>query len=167
MTADNRQTDAKKLSEAKIVFNTLCSALDNRKWKYDKEEDKLIVRTGAGGKDLSIKFYIKVDAEREVMYLKSPMPFKVPFDRVDDMATATAIANWSMLNGCFEMDRDDGYCGFKVVVPFTESLLSERLCNYMINLSCNMVDKFNGKLMAIAENSMTVGEFDAFVKANS
>lgn len=158
------ETDARKLSEAKIVYKTLCSTLDNKKWKYTKEEDKLIVRTGAVGDDLSMKLYVKVDAERGVMYLKSPMPFTVSADRINDITVATTIANWAILNGCFELDRQDGYCGFKMVVPFMDSIISERVCKYLIDLSCNMVDKYNDKLLSVANGTMTIDEFEKFAQ---
>lgn len=158
------ETDARKQSQAKVVYNTLCSTLDNKKWKYDKEEEKLIIRTGAVGDDLSMKLYIKVDADREVMYLKSPMPFNVPAERINDIMVAITIANWAMLNGCFEMDRNDGYCGFKMVIPFMESIISEQTCKYLINLSCNMIDKYNDKLLAVSQGKMTVAEFEEFAK---
>lgn len=161
---NKQQEEQRKLSEAKVVYGTLCSALDNRKWTYDKEEEKLIVRTGAVGEDLSMKIYIKVDASRSVMFLKSAMPFTTAPDKIDDMIRAISIANWAMLNGTFEMDKADGYVGFKVVIPFMESLLSEKLCNYMIDVSCRMIDKFNDKLLALNEGKMTLAEFDDFTQ---
>lgn len=161
---ENTQIDAKKLSEAKVVYNTLCATLDNMKWNYNKDEEKLIIRTSAVGDDLSMKLYIKVDAERSVMYLKSGMPFSVPKEKIDDMMNAVIIANWAMLNGSFEMDRSDGYTAFKVVIPFMESMISEKVCHYMINLSCRMIDKFNDKFLAVVENRMTVAEFEDFAK---
>lgn len=157
--------DEKKLSEAKIVFGTMCSMLDNRKWNYNKDEEKLIIRTSAVGDDLSIKIYIKVDANRSVMFLKSPMPFTTTRRNVYDVMEAVTIANWAMLNGMFEMDIDQGYVGFKVVVPFMESIISEPLCKYMLDMSCRMVDTFNDKLVAVAEGRMTINEFATFAKS--
>lgn len=151
-----------KEMEAQSTYNTLCATLDNMKWRYDKEEDKLVVRTSAVGKDLTMKLYIKVDAERSVMYLKSGMPFKIPSERIDDIAKAIIMANWSMLNGSFEMDLTDGYTAFKMVVPFMESLISEKTCHYMINLSCKMIDTYNDKFKSLAEGNMTLLEFKDF-----
>lgn len=159
-----KEIDPRKLNEAKVMYGTLCSALDNMKWRYNKEEENLIVRTSAVGDDLSMKLYMKVDAGRSVMYLKSGMPFPVPKDRIEDLAHAVLIANWAMLNGSFEMDLSDGYVAFKVVVPFMESMISEKVCHYMIEMSCNMIDKFNDKFLAVVENRMTIAEFDNFAK---
>ena len=153
-----------KEMEAQSTYNTLCATLDNMKWRYDKEEDKLVVRTSAVGKDLTMKLYIKVDAERSVMYLKSGMPFSAPMDRIDIMTKAVIIANWAMLNGSFEMDISDGYIAFKLVVPFMESIISEKVCHYMINISCRMIDTFNDKFKKLAEDKMTLDEFQQFAQ---
>lgn len=157
-----QEIDPRKLNEAKVMFNTLCSSLDKKNWKYNKDEENLIVRTSAVGDDLTMKLYIKVDAARSVMYLKSSMPFSVPQDKIMDMTQAVIIANWAMLNGSFEMDRSDGYIAFKVVIPFMESIISERVCKYMIDMSCDMIDKFNDKFLAVSEGRMTIDELQAF-----
>ena len=160
----DEQMQQRKQSEAKIVYGTICSALDNRKWHYNKEEDNLIIRTSVRGEDLSMNLYIKVDADRSVMYLKSAMPFETPRNRIDDMMRMVTIANWAMLNGMFEMDINDGYVGFKMVAPFMQSIISEKLCNYMIDLSCRMIDKFNDKFLAVLQDKMTMEQFVEFTK---
>ena len=154
-----------KESEAKALFNTLCNTLDNMKWRYDKDEQKLVVHTSAVGKDLSMRLNMHVDADRQVMYLKSPMPFAIPENVRDTVAKAAIIANYTMLNGSFEFDFDTGYLAFKMVIPYMESILSEKVCHYMIILSCNMTDKFNDKFQALTEGRMTIGEFETFAKA--
>ena len=67
-----------------------------------------------------------------------------------------------MLNGSFEMDVNDGYIAFKLIVPFMESIVSEKVCRYMINLSCDMVDRFNDKFQKLADNKMTLNDFKEF-----
>ena len=153
-----------KENEAKVLYNTLCQTLDNMKWHYSKEEDKFIIRTSAVGEDLSMKLFMKIDADRQVMYLKSPMPFNVPVDARDKLMTAVIMANYSMLNGSFEMDLTDGYLGFKMVVPYMESIISEKVCHYMITLSCSMTDKFNDKFKALVDGTMSLAEFSNFCK---
>ena len=153
-----------KEKEAKALYNTLCETLNNMKWTYTKEEEKLIVRTSAVGDDLSMKLMIKIDAERQVMYLKSPMPFAIPEYTRDFLGKAVLIANYSMLNGSFEFDYSDGYLAFKMVVPYMESIISEAVCKYMIVLSCSMTDKFNDKFQALSEGRMSLADFEKFAK---
>ena len=157
-----------KADESKVIFNTMCQMMESIKWKYKTEERSpdYIISTSAVGEDLSMHLNIHVDTERQVMYLKSPMPFKTNPDKTEDMVKAVTIANWDMLNGCFEMDMDDGYVAFKMVIPFMQSMISTEVCRYMIMLSCNMIDKFNDKLKAINDGEMTLAQFKQFVKGN-
>ena len=153
-----------KEKEASSLYKTLCQTLDNMKWHYTKEEDKLIIRTSAVGQDLSMKLFMKIDADKQVMYLKSPMPFEVPAYAREKIMTAVIMANYTMLNGSFEMDLSDGYLAFKMVVPYMESIISEKVCHYMITLSCSMTDKFNDKFKALVDGTMTLNEFENFCK---
>ena len=154
--------DNRKQMEARALYNTLCATLDNMQWRYDKEEDNLVVNTMAVGNDLSMRLMIMVDAERQVMFLKSPMPFVVPAESHDLIAKAILLANYSMLNGSFEFDFRDGYLAFKMVVPYMESIISEAVCKYMIIVSCAMTDKYNDKFQALAQGRMTLAEFAQF-----
>lgn len=154
-----------KIKEAKSLFKTLCQTLDNMQWKYDVDDENLVIRTSAVGGDLSMRIMIKIDADRQVMYLKSPMPFEIPEHRRDTIGKAILYANYSMLNGSFEFDFNDGYLAFKMVVPYMESIISEAVCKYMIVLSCSMTDRFNDKFQALTCGNMTLAEFEKF--ANS
>lgn len=151
-----------KEMEAKVVYKTLCQTLDNMKWRYEKVENEYKINTSAVGDDLSMKLIMRVDVERQIMYLKSPMPFDVPEHKRDELGKAVIIANYSMLNGSFEMDLSDGYIAFKLIVPYMSSIISEEVCHYMIVLSCNMIDKFNDKFQALAEGRMTLEAFKQF-----
>ena len=151
-----------KQNEAQALYNTLCQTLDNMKWGYSKEEDVFVVRTKAIGNDLTMDLFIKIDADRQVMYLKSPMPYNVPSDSRDMLAKAVIMANYTMLNGSFEYDLSDGYLAFKMVVPYMESMLSECVCHYMIMVSCQMTDNFNDKFKALIDGKMTMDEFAEF-----
>ena len=151
-----------KESEARSLYKTLCNTLDNMNWGYNKEEDQFIIRTSAVGEDLSMNLFMKIDAERQVMYLKSPMPFAVPVPAREQITKAVVIANYSMLNGSFEFDITDGYLAFKMVVPYMESIISEKVCHYMITLSCSMTDKFNDKFKALVDGRITLHEFNLF-----
>ena len=151
-----------KESAAKVLYSTLCQTLDNMKWHYNKEEESFIIRTSAVGKDLSMKLMMRIDADRQIMYLKSPMPFDIPSEVRDTIGKAVLIANFSMLNGSFEYDYNDGYLAFKMVIPYMDSIISEEVCKYMILLSCSMTDKFNDKFQALVEGRMTMADFEQF-----
>lgn len=151
-----------KKQDAKRTYTTLCTTLDNMKWKYQPDHENMVINTSAVGDDLSIKLRFVVSADRSVMYVKSPMPYNIPENARDIIGTAVNIANYSMLNGCFEYDRKEGYLAFKMVVPFENCVISEEVCHYMVVLTCRMVDKFNDKFLAVAKGNMRMEDFEAF-----
>lgn len=154
-----------KIDQAKAMYGTLCETLDKMQWSYNKEEndDNFAVFTSARGDDLVIKLAIRIDVNRQVMFLKSPLPFQVPRNLRDTVARALIRANWTMLNGSFEMDLADGYVGFKMVIPYMDSMISTEVCRYMILLSCRMTDKFNDKIKDVVDGKMTEEQFVRFI----
>lgn len=153
-----------KESEAKTMYGTLCQTIDNMQWRYGKDEANLVILAAVVGQNLSIQLFIKVDQERQVMFLKSPMPYTIPQDKREVVATAVAAANFAMLNGSFEFDTTNGNLAFKMVVPFMQSIISESVCRYMILLSCKMTDTYNDKFKALVDERMNLDEFVAFVR---
>ncbi|MCM1290135.1 MAG: YbjN domain-containing protein [Corallococcus sp.] len=148
--------------DARRTYSTLCTTLDNMKWTYQPDDEKMVINTSAVGEDLTIKLRIVVSEDRGLMYVKSPMPYKVPENAREIVGTAVNVANFSMLNGCFEYDKNDGYLAFKIVVPFDGCVISEQVCHYMIVLACQMTDKFNDKFLAVAKGNMRLADFEAF-----
>lgn len=155
-------TSLPRTQDARRTYTTLCTTLDNMKWTYQKDDDRMVINTSAVGEDLTIKLRIVVSEDRGLMYIKSPMPYKVPENAREVVGTAVNVANFSMLNGCFEYDKNDGYLAFRIVVPFDGSVISEQVCHYMIVLSCQMVDKFNDKFLAVAKGNMRLADFEAY-----
>ena len=156
MATSTKERDARK------TYETLCRTLDNMKWTYNPDHEKMVITTTARGDDLTIKLRFVVSEDRGVMYVKSPMPYEIPELGRDVTGVAVNIANFSMLNGCFEFDRHEGYLGFKMVVPFENSVISEEVCHYMVVLTCRMVDKFNDKFLAVAKGNMRLADFEEF-----
>ena len=148
-----------KESEAKALFGTLCQALDEMQWHYDRDDENLVIETSARGDSLTIKLRMRINADRSVMYLKSPLPFNVKENKRDLLAKAICYANYQMLNGSFEYDQSDGYVAFKVVVPFMDSLIGKSVCNYMIMLSCRMVDTFCEQFLMLSNGEIDYEQF--------
>ncbi len=150
-----------KIDEARVVFNTVCSTLDAMEWKYNREQNDegYNIFTSAKGEGVLIRLGIHVATERQLMYIKSPLSFTVPVERRTDMAKALTYANWTMLNGSFEFNTDNGYVAFKAVAPYMSSMISTELCKYMILVTCSMVDKFALKLQEVNDGTLSPEQF--------
>ncbi len=149
-------------SDARKTYEMLCNTLDGIKWHYQRDDEHMVVTTSAVGEDLTIRLRIVVSEQRNLMYVKSPMPYKVPESARAIVSSAVNVANYSMLNGCFEYDMRSGYLAFRAVVPFEGSIISDKVCKYLVMLACQMVDKFNDKFLSLAKGNMTLEEFEKY-----
>lgn len=153
--------DEKKMALAKQVYLTLCEAIENRGWKYGKDEEKLLVHFGVNGEDIPMKFILLVDVERQLIRLMSPMPFKMSESKRMEGAIATCVASYGMADGSFDYDLSDGTIVFRMTASFRESLIGEGLLQYMISCSCAMVDKYNDQFLALDKGIMSITDFIA------
>ena len=88
--------DEKKMELAKQVYQTLCEAIERREWNFGKDEEKLLVHFGVSGDDIPMQFILIVDAERQLIRLMSPMPFKMSESKRMEGAIATCAASFGM-----------------------------------------------------------------------
>lgn len=151
--------DEKNVAQSKIVFDTLCTALDERSWKYEKDEEKLIIDSGVSGDDLPIPFKIIVNAEGMVVSLFSALPFTVSEDKRIDVALAITVINELLADGCFRYDVTTGLIIFNITNSYIDSIISEELLYHMILLACQIVDEYNDKFLMISKGLLSLESF--------
>ena len=150
---------ADKMKQAQLVYQTVCAALDARKWKYGKDEAKLLVHFGVSGDDIPMQFIIVVDADRQLIRVMSPMSFKMGEDKRVEGAVATCAATYGMADGGFDYDLSDGSITFRMTASFRESVIGEGLIQYLISCSCAMVDKYNDRFLALSKGMLSISDF--------
>ena len=148
--------DKKKAVE---VYDTLCSMLDNIGWKYDKMEEKLMIKSSVKGEDLPIDFIVVVKPRNEVVQFISSMPFNMPEDKRVEGALAVCTANYGLVDGSFDYDLSDGQIVFRLTSSYRDSQLSEALFEYMIMVSASTIDKYNDRFFMLAKNMITLEKF--------
>lgn len=150
-----------KMDLAKEIYSTLCLALDRREWHYKKDEESLVVHFGVNGDDIPMDFIFAVDAERQLVRVMSPLPFKFSEDKRMDGAIATCVASFGLADGSFDYDISTGIVIFRMTATYRESKLGDGLFQYMISCSTAMVDEFNDKFLAIEKGLLSIGDFIA------
>ena len=153
--------DEKKMALAKQVYQTLCEAIERREWNFGKDEEKLLVHFGVNGDDIPMQFILIVDAERQLIRVMSPLPFKMSEAKRMEGAIATCAASFGMADGSFDYDLSDGTIVFRMTASFRESLVGEGLFQYLISCSCAMVDKYNDQFLALDKGIMSITDFIA------
>jgi len=147
------------MQKAKEVFRTLVRMLDTRDWKYEKHEDKLLIKSGITGDDLPINFIVIVNPKNEVVQFYSSLDFKVPEDKRVDAAIAVCVANYGLVDGSFDYDISDGEIRYRLTSSYRDSILGEDLYEYMIMVAAATVDQYNDKFFMLSKGAMTIQEF--------
>ncbi len=153
--------DEQNLTKAKQVFDTICQMLDGDDWHYEKNEDELTVRFGVQGEDIPVQIGIEVQAERQLVVLFSPMPYKIPEEKRLDLAVAVSVANRGMINGTFDYNVMNGNLLFRISNSYIGCDLSTDVFMYMLQCACATVDEYNDKFLMIAKNVLTLEQFIA------
>lgn len=153
--------DDNKMNLAKQVYQTLCDAIDNRGWKYGKDEEKLLVHFGVNGDDIPMNFILVVDAKRQLVRLMSPLSCKMSENKRMEGALATCAASYGMANGNFDYNLSTGEIVFRMTASFRGSVIGEGLFQYMISCACAMVDQYNDQFLAIDKGVLSIADFIA------
>lgn len=150
-----------KKRRAKEIYEAYCRMLDTRDWKYEKDEDNLVIVSGIRGEDLPIKFIIRVNSGMEAVSYHSPLPFNVPEDKRIDAAVMICVANYGLVEGSFDYDIRDGEIVFRLVNSYTggDTNLSDDLFEEMIMIASNTVDKYNDRFLAVIKGIISLQQF--------
>ena len=147
------------MQKAKEVFDTLVRMLDTRDWNYEKNEEKLLIKSGIRGEDLPVEFIVVVKPRQEVVQFLSRLPFNMPEDKRIDGALAVCVANYGLVDGSFDYDLSDGTLLYRLTSSYRESALGEDLFEYMIMCAAGTVDDYNDKFFMLAKGMMTIQQF--------
>lgn len=146
-------------NHAKQVFETMVSMFDDNDLKYDKDEEKLLIRSGMAGDDLPIPFILVVNEKQPVVQFLSPLTFEMPEDKRFDAAIAVCVANSGLCDGSFDYDIGSGSIVFRLTTSYLESTLSKDLFGYMLAVAVSTIDRYNDRFQALAEGKIDVHEF--------
>ena len=150
---------AENLVKARAVYNTLIKMLDSRDWKYEKHEDKLLIKSGIQGDDLPVEYIMLVNPRNEVVQFLSSLPFKMPEDKRVDGALAVCVANYGLVDGSFDYDLTDGEIRYRLTSSYRDSELSPEVFEYMMMVAASTVDNYNDKFFMLSKGMITIQQF--------
>lgn len=148
-----------KMVRAQKNYATLCTMLDGNDWHYKKDDAKLKIECGAQGDDLPMDISIRIDSDRQLVVLLSHLPFVVSEDKRLDIAVATSVINYKLVDGSFDFDIEDGHMFFRMTSSYRESELAKEVFFYMLMCSCQTIDEYNDKLLMLAKNMLSLEDF--------
>lgn len=148
-----------KIERAVAVYNTLCAAIDERGWNYERVDDDLLVHFSVNGDDLPVQFIIFVDMDRQLIRLLSPMPFEMDESKRIDGAIATCHATYGLTDGSFDYDLSDGKISYRLTTAYHDTEIGIGLIQYMIDFAGVVIDKYNDKFFALNKGYMSIEDF--------
>ena len=151
--------------QAKRAYDTFCQMLDNQKWKYERNNERLELKVGVEGQDFPFTLLIKVDEERFLLSIYCYLDVNVKERRgYLDMAVGVSAVNMELINGGFDYDFQTGKLMFRVVNSYKDSVISKEVYEYMLRISCQTIDQYNDKFILLASGNLSLEEFLAKVK---
>ena len=152
------------MEKAKEIYAVMCSMLDNEDWHYEKKEEDLVIKSGVRGDNLPIEFIMRVNPRNEIVSFMSWLPFKVEESKLVDIAVATCIVNYALVDGSFDFDMSDGSVMFRLTSSYKASTLGEELFKYMLMAALTTVDEYSSKFFMISKGMMSIEQFIASEK---
>ena len=142
----------KQKKAAAAVYRTIIKYLDGANLKYDIKEapgDDYMINLNMKGDDFPIHMYIIVDADRELIMLKSLEFTTFGMDQIDTAAKAVCFINDTIADGAYALDIESGRIMWTATTSFRGSLIGEEVIHYLIGISVTTLDEFNDKLMML------------------
>ena len=145
--------------ESLNAFRAIIRHLEGNKFKFDANEDKLIIRMTVHGDDLPQPTIIRILDDKQILQIISPIPGNIPEDKRIDAAVAAAVANYGIINGSFDFDMTDGEVRFRVAHCFRDSELSEKVIRYLLGITFYTTDKYNDRFFMLGKGMMSLSDF--------
>ena len=141
------------------VYQMFKKHLEERNFKFDAHDDKLVLTLTVHGEDLPQPTIIRVLDDRNVVQILSPIPSHIPEDKRIDGAVAVAVANYGMINGGFDYDMSDGEIRFRVAQGYHDMELSDEFVKYLLSVAFVTTDKYNDKFFMLGKGMLSLEQF--------
>lgn len=153
--------DERKQKLAQNVYSNICSMFEDMNFNHERDDEKLVIRSTVHGDDIPMDIVIIVNPDAQTVSFFSPMPFKVPDDKISEMAIAIAVANNGLRNGSFDFDISDGKIIFRMTACYIDSILGKELYRMMLIISSNTIDRYNDKFLMLSKGMISLEQFAA------
>lgn len=144
---------------AQKVYQAFIDHMTKKGFHFDRHDDDLVISMIAQGEDLPQPTIIRVLKDRDVVQVLSPIPSKIPEDKRVDGAIAVSVANYGMINGCFDYDMNDGEIRFRLAQSYVDIDFNDELVRYMLGIVFFTTDKYNDRFFMLGKGMMSLEDF--------
>ena len=145
------------------AFEIIKQHLDNHRMRYQVTEDDLRIDLISIGEDLPMPVIIRVQEDRQLVQLISPLPVRMPEDKRLEGAVATTAANYNLVCGNFNYDVRDGEIHYRITTCYHDTMISDEVVGFLMGCTLAVTDHFNDRFYDLAKGKM---DLDAFLNAD-
>lgn len=142
--------------EAEQALQAFCTMLDNIGFKYDVNDEELVVNLITVGDNLPMEMVIRFDEEIGRMFLISEMPVVMNEDKRIDAAVVINAYNNGKMMGVFDLDIANGTIYYRITQCFVGCEISDVLCNLLLQLAVKAIDDYNDKFLMLNKSVITM-----------
>lgn len=164
-TAESEETkeavDDAKRARAKQVYAAMCAWLDSRGWQGERDPEKLSVRFGLSTEDIPVQCTFFVNAEKQLLYVYSPIPFYMSESKRTEGAVMTGVASACLRDGSFDYRMSTGRICFRLATSIYGLEIGAETMAYFVNCTHAVVDHFNDRFEAVNNGQLSLHTFVA------
>ncbi|MCH5350628.1 MAG: YbjN domain-containing protein [Clostridiales bacterium] len=145
------------MRKARSVYRILTEALDKNGWKYKADDDRITLAYGVKTEndDEPVTFTVRVDAEHQIVLLKTQPLLSFPAERLVEGAKAVCAANNVLVDGNFDLKLKGGALTYRQALVFRETtLLSVEALRFLLNYSIFAINTMLDKFALVSEGKL-------------
>ncbi len=127
-------------------------------WKFEKDDDSDVIKTGVNAKNASFRLIIYSLEEKDLLTIYVAQDNNVPENKRILLAEFIARANYGLNLGNFDIDMEDGELGYKVSADLEGGTLSTDMVGNMVGAGVSTMDQYYPGLMAVLFSNATPEE---------
>lgn len=124
-------------------------------WKFEKDEDHGIIKTGVNATNASYRLIIYAIEDKDLLTVYVSQDNNIPENKRAAVAEFITRANFGLNLGNFDLDMDSGELGYKVAVDVEGGMLSTDMIGNMVGAAVATMDKYYPGLMSVLFANVT------------
>ncbi|MCH5350629.1 MAG: YbjN domain-containing protein [Clostridiales bacterium] len=138
---------------AQREFDSVCAALTERGWDYDKDKENYSLGFLSDGKEMRFSITVKINPELKVVSVYVILPFLAPKDKEGQLAVALALINDEVVHGNFEYDGAAERVIFRASTSYLDSSLDKDVYFYLIAAAFSTADSAAATIKAMCDSA--------------
>ena len=158
--------DVTKAALAQKAYSDLCAHLTACGWNYERHDERKFVTLTMRGDIGPIELIFAVSEDPEIITLVSLIKPTPPKEKRAEIGMAVNMANYDVISGSFQYNAYDMNLQWISSLPYCDSVLTKKQVEFLVNLSCSVIDRYSAWFMMLGKGLITLKQFYDFSKSS-